>query len=257
MVDLNDLSIVVTIHDQDLLQLYEAEGKFAGFGVDVTYLFVGMGDAEAVRDRDNVVIARDLADNIEDHKYLVDFTAWYACIRNALPLRRFVCLLQYDVILSDSFARDTAGVFATRPEAVIGYSPVRLKDRNFIRDNMGAKPLFDACRDVYGLDAKAILKAYIAAGLDDLWPATNNVAMSHEALSDFVRWFTPLARRMGNVKPAGHAFERAIKLHSILSGRGNAYLPGVLEHYQLNSHETQDYASDVRSMYSKLTGKIG
>lgn len=252
----SDLSVVVTIHDQDLLLLYEQEGKFAALGAEVTFLFVGQGAVDKVADLPNVVVARDLPDNIEDHKYLVDFTAWYACVQNALPLNRYVCLLQYDVILSDGFAQATTQAFDAAPEGVIGYSPFPLSNRNFIRDNMGAKPLFDACHKVYGIDAKSVFKTYIRAGLDQNWPATNNVAMSKEALADFVRWFAPLGREMGNIKPAGHAFERAIKLFCILTGRQNLYLPEVLSHFQLNSHETQDYASDVAGAQDRLLGKL-
>jgi hypothetical protein len=204
----------------------------------------------------NVIVARDLSDNIEDYKYLVDFTAWYACIRNNLPLNRFVCLLQYDVILSDDFFQATRVQFEKSPDSVIGYAPVPLKDRNFIRDNMGAKPLFAACAKVYGIAAKSVLKTYTGAGMDKFWPATNNVAMSKAALVDFVRWFTPLGLEMGNVKPAGHAFERAIKLFCILTGRRNAYLPEVLSHFQLNSHQTQDFRTDVAGARKRLLGKL-
>lgn len=244
-----NLSVVVTIHDQDLLLAYEAERKFAGLNTPLTYLFVGSGPAEKVTALSNVIIARDLDDNIETHNYLVDFTSWYAVIHNHVPINRFVSLIQYDVSITPDFLEKSINGLREDPEAVLGYAPLSMKDRNFIRDNMGFEPLREACKTVYGIDINSLINSHIQLSEDKRWPTTNNVAMHRDTLKDFVRWFTPLAMHMGNQKPAGHAFERAIKLYCILSGRANIYLDDVLSHYQLNSHRTQDFNKD--------TGRLG
>ena len=44
---------------------------------------------------------------------------------------------------------------------------------------------------------------------------------------------------MGNLKYSGHAFERAIKIFSILNNIDNLYANDILIHYQLDSHKTQ------------------
>ena len=136
----------------------------------------------------------------------------------------------------------------------MGYAPVAMKDRNFIRDNMGYEPLKTACSAVYGIEIGPLLKSHMKLSGDKMWPTTNNVAMSRETLEDFVRWFTPLPMYMGNEKPVGHAFERAIKLYSILSGRGNCYVNDVLSHFQMNSHETQNFRKDT-SRLSRLLAR--
>lgn len=248
------LSLVVTIHDQDLLLAYESEGKFSKIAASILYLFVGLGDTDKIADLPNVVIARNLADNIENYKYLVDFTAWYAIVRNQIETCDYVALLQYDVSVSDDFIEESLAALNSNRDAIVGYVPLDMGDRNFIRQNMGYKPLELACREIYGIEIGRLLKAHIKLANDKKWPTTNNVAMHRQTLEDFVRWFTPLAMSMGNEKPVGHAFERAIKLYSILSGRGNSYLCDVLSHFQMNSHETQDFKKD-KGVFHRLLAK--
>ena len=77
------IGVVITIHDQELLLAYEAQKKFSGVGTPLTYMFVGSGPADKISTIPNVIIARNLPNNIEDHKYLVDFTSWYALVRKS------------------------------------------------------------------------------------------------------------------------------------------------------------------------------
>ncbi|MGR3733004.1 hypothetical protein [Pseudophaeobacter sp.] len=256
MLGQSNISILVTIHDQDLLLAYEAERKFAKQAVPTTYVFVGQGPTDKISHLENVVVARDLPDNIETHKYLVDFTSWYACVRNGIATGENVCLIQYDVSLAGDFASQSLAALERSPASVVGYSPVAMKDRNFIRDNMGYAPLRAACKAVYGLDIGPLLKTHMKLAEDKFWPATNNVAMQRKTLEDFVRWFTPLAMYMGNEKPVGHAFERAIKLFCVLTGRSNLYEPNVLSHFQMNSHETQDFEKDAGRLHKLLARNI-
>ena len=247
-------SVVVTIHDQDLLLAYESEGKFSKIESPVVYLFVGLGDTDKITDLSNVVIARNLAENIENYKYLVDFTAWYAIARNQIETCDYIALLQYDVSISEDFKEKSLTALDSNRDAIVGYVPLEMGDRNFIRQNMGFKPLEIACKKIYGIEISPLFKTHIKLARDKRWPATNNVAMHRHTLEDFVRWFTPLAMSMGNEKPVGHAFERAIKLYSILSSRGNVYLGDVLSHFQMNSHETQDFKKD-KSVFHRLLAK--
>jgi len=250
------VSVVVTIHDQSLLLEYEAQNKFGPIGQSLAYLFVGTGDVDKIKDMSNVVVARDLPDNIEDFKYLVDFTSWYACVRNNIVLGDYVCLIQYDVNLSPDFLSQSSELLEASPNSVLGYAPVAMKDRNFIRDNMGYAPLLEACKAVYGIDIGPLLKGNIKYADDKFWPATNNVAMRYDTLKDFVRWFTPIAMHMGNHKPVGHAFERAIKLYCILTGHPNIYAPDLLSHFQLNSHGTQDFSKDTNHLRKLLARNL-
>lgn len=251
--DAQNHQIVVTIHDQELLLQYEAAAKFAGQS-PVTYVFVGSGAVDELGCLGNVIVARDLADNIESMNYFVDFTSWYACARNRLTPNGLLSLIQYDVSITHDFSERTVQVMKDLPGGILGYCPVEMKNRNFIRDNVGYEPLRDACRNVYGLNIKSIFTTFQRSGIDRLWPATNNVCMHTDTLNDFVRWFTPIANAMGNQKSSGHAFERAIKLFAILSGRNTGYTNEVLDHFQLDSHGTQGLAKQTGRLHRLLIG---
>jgi hypothetical protein len=131
-----------------------------------------------------------------------------------------------------------------------------MTNRNFIRENMGYGPLKPAYSAVYGIEIGPLLKSHIRLSGDKMWPTTNNVAVFCETLEDFIRWFTPLAMHIGNEKSVGHAFERAIKLYCILSGWGNSYDNDVLSHFQMNSHETQDFRKDTSRLSCLLARNV-
>ena len=247
-----NIHLIITIHDQEILIDFEASNKFNKNNHPVTYIFVGNGKTDKLNNIDNLIIARNLNNNIEEYNYLVDFTSWYACIKNNIILNDYVCLLQYDVNISKDFGYQSYKLLIESPNSILGYAPVKMKNRNFTYDNMGYKPLFESIKSVYGLNIKKIFKDNIKLADDKNWPSTNNVAMHRDTLKDFVRWFTPVAFHMGNKKPVGHAFERAIKLYSILSGRQNIYAPDLLKHFQLNSHKTQDFITDNKQIQNLI-----
>ena len=130
---MSSICVVVTIHDQELLLEFEARKKFENLGDNYLYVFVGARPCDKIRDLENVIIARELADNLEKYNYLVDFTSWYACIRNAIDLAEYVCLIQYDVNLSRNFLDESQTILDAHPQSIVGYQPMLMSDRNFIK----------------------------------------------------------------------------------------------------------------------------
>ena len=73
-------------------------------------LFVGLNTLNKTIYPD-VIIVRDLQDNIEYEKSLLTFTAWYAIIKNDLfKDDEHLCLLEYDVKLSENFKEALASL---------------------------------------------------------------------------------------------------------------------------------------------------
>lgn len=244
------LSIYITVHDQDIVIDYEKSNKFSMLGNNYNYVFVGNRSTDKLNGIRNVIIARDLPDNIENYKYLVDFTAWYAIVKNNIVNSQYISLIQYDTSVSENFFTDTIEKMKQKPHSILGYVPHLMRDRNFIKDNMGFKPLRDSIKYVYNLDIMS-LKNSANWKKDKYWPSTNNICLSSEILSDFVSWFTPVAIEIGNVMPAGHAFERAIKFYCLINNIENIYARDTLRHFQLNSHQTQNFNREM-SDYSHI-----
>jgi hypothetical protein len=89
-------STFIFVHDQQIVLDYIAAGKFSDLP-DVKYVFLGMRPTEQIEHLPNVIIARDLPDNIEHFPNLVAWTGWYALVRNDLIKTELVNLFEYDV----------------------------------------------------------------------------------------------------------------------------------------------------------------
>jgi hypothetical protein len=89
-------STFIFVHDQQIVLDYIAAGKFHDLP-DVKYCFLGMRPTDRIEDLPNVIIARNLPDNIEHYPNLVAWTGWYALMRNGLIKTDIVNLFEYDV----------------------------------------------------------------------------------------------------------------------------------------------------------------
>jgi hypothetical protein len=89
-------STFIFVHDQQIVLDYLAAGKFSDLP-DVKYCFLGMRPTDRIEHLPNVIIARNLPDNIEHFPKLVAWTGWYALVRNDLITTHYVNLFEYDV----------------------------------------------------------------------------------------------------------------------------------------------------------------
>jgi len=89
-------STFIFVHDQQIVLDYLAAGKFSNLP-DVKYCFLGMRPTDRIEHLPNVIIARNLPDNIEHFPKLVAWTGWYALVRNDLIKTDLVNLFEYDV----------------------------------------------------------------------------------------------------------------------------------------------------------------
>lgn len=247
------LDVVITVHDQQIVLDFEQHGKYGNLP-KYTYAFVGARDCEKIRHLPNVVIVRELPDNIEQHKNLVDFTAWYAFVRNGLIGSEFVALLQYDTAISPRFYEQTLARLTREPEKVLGYQKWPILDANFIENNVGAAPLADALRSAYAVDLRRLVSRHVEDRGDIGWPSSNNLAMSAKVLSDYVSWFSPMIELLGPNLYSGHSVERSIKVFCILRGVEAIYAPQLAHHYQLNSHGTQGFSVDFQAEIMRVAG---
>lgn len=89
-------STFIFVHDQQIVLDYIAAKKFSDLP-DVKYCFLGQRPTDRIEHLSNVIIARDLPDNIEHFPNLVAWTGWYALVRNDLIKTDLVNLFEYDV----------------------------------------------------------------------------------------------------------------------------------------------------------------
>jgi hypothetical protein len=94
----------IFVHDQQIVLDYIAADKFHDLP-DVKYCFLGQRDVDQIEHLDNVIIARNLPNNIEHLPNLVAWTGWYAVLRNGLITADYVNLFEYDVNISDTWTQ--------------------------------------------------------------------------------------------------------------------------------------------------------
>jgi len=226
-----ELQCFIVIHDKVLIQKCEREGRF-NYLPNYNYLFVGGGDVSGLESADNVIIARNLPDNIEHFPNLLSFTGWYAVSRNSLARTPFVALLEYDIEITKEFAEKTLCTLK-ETRAIVGYVSFALSHPMY----MHATPwLIPAVRKMHGIDLPDLVEKHLAAGKADQWTRSTNAAMSAEDLHAFVDWFLPMTPMFRDDPIGAHVHERTFPIFCMINEMCNHLISGVLEHTQNRSH---------------------
>jgi hypothetical protein len=228
----------ITVHNQDIVLKNEEFQKYSNL-TKYRYVFVGNNDTSKITNLNNVIFAKNYEDNIEHLHYFLDFTSWYLIIKNNLIETDLVSLIQYDTDITPSFESETIKNLNSDLNLIVGYVPYSILSCDFLDCCNGTELLSNSLMNVYNLKVYDVVNEYVVKTSDTLWPSSNNIATTKSTLEKFINWFEPIVYDMGNFKYSSHAFERAIKIFSIVNNIDNSYVNDVLIHYQLDSHKTQ------------------
>jgi hypothetical protein len=114
-----------------------------------------------------------------------------------------------------------------------GYVPVRLTNPMYLH----ATPwLITSLSTTYGIDVSNLVREHLARGEVDRWTATSNHALCVGDLAAFVDWFLPLSEVFRDDPLGSGVHERAVPVFCLVCGIADRYVPGVLDHYQVESH---------------------
>lgn len=105
----DDLEVFVIAHDPLIIEELEAKNHFSLLP-NYRYILVGDDDRYANSDFQcpaKSIVAQLLPNNIEEHKHLLAFTAWYAIAKNNLANAEMVSILEYDVDVDRHFYQCT------------------------------------------------------------------------------------------------------------------------------------------------------
>jgi len=93
----NNIDYFIICHNQEII-IDQLSKNIAQKLPNCKFLLVGDGATDQIKQYDSqVIICRDLSDNLEEHPYLCSFTAWYAVVKNGLYQNNNICLLEYDI----------------------------------------------------------------------------------------------------------------------------------------------------------------
>jgi hypothetical protein len=187
----------------------------------VTFILVGNKvDIPMGLDTSEIIIPLTLPNNIEKHKTLLTFTAWYALAKNRLVKTPNVGIFEYDTIFnSDPYEINF------KPGTIYGALKRDLPEWLFL----DCIPFFKNLLKPMQLDIANTLK---------YWSATSNLIMPDYFLSEFTEWYMQFIPKILENANHPHFHERAINVFAANYGYHIEILP-YLEHIMCNSHKIQ------------------
>jgi len=163
------VQIVFICHDEESVQTVLPYGH--------PILLVG---DKTVTKTDKMIVVRDLLNHIEHIPKLLTFTAWYAIVKNNLFKEYdFLCLLEWDAVLEDSFESNLKALCATDVHAI-----------SFMESGL--------CDLLADLNTKVFFKFLNEKGFTyadvfsiQTWGISSNQCLRRSLLEEFVEWYYP------------------------------------------------------------------
>jgi len=223
----------IICHDQNLILEFIKNKKFKSLP-NCTFLFVGNSDCELIADFANVIICNNLEDNIEDEPLLCSFTGWYAVSKNNLSNSGYVCLLEHDVEIIDSFHENNVKRIEKEKADIYGYLEQPLDD-TFSKST----PWLEIYTNKkFEIDVDDFLKTF--AESETHWMSTTNFLIKRNVLDEFVHWFHKHSENFSNDKLGSYMHERMLFVYCVLYEIKKQMISNVLLHHQKCSHGIKD-----------------
>ena len=190
-------------------------------------LFVGNNEiTDEYISNPKIIIARSLRDHIESNAKLLTFTGWFAIARNNLfSSYEHICIIEYDLILNDSFIGDLTEILTeSNPDVVSFENPI---SEFFLQDVK-----LEVIQDF-------LINKEIDKGITDgmIWHTSTNHCIRRSILCDFVDWYIPdcfmLSR--SDYKNLSWYHERLFAVYLKYKNIDTTVLEGPI-HQQLQSH---------------------
>jgi hypothetical protein len=216
----------VVCHDQDIIIDSLQKNKFSAL-TNYKFMFVGNKPTNLIDGIKNVIICNSLEFNIENYPKLCSFTAWYAVSKNNLSKKKYCCLLEYDVELSQDFHEKNLNAISNAD--VCSYSIELIDDPIFSKST----PWLDVFFKKYNINTSKIYE-------EKFWHCTTNFIVRNDILEKFNNWFYEIASMFKDCDLGSYMHERMINVYCILNEIKIEYIKNKLKHFQLCSHKKED-----------------
>jgi GR25 family glycosyltransferase involved in LPS biosynthesis len=198
---------------------------------DATIIFVGdQAIDEDTRAVPNLIVARELPDNIESEKKLLTFTAWYAIIKNNLFMdNEYICILENDVLLSGTFMKDLQIATTASENDLITFCHGSSCFYADIKIN-----ILEDCLKIKELDFETMKSNLVKKG----WYPSTNQCIKRNVLNDFIDWYYPfcLYIKMRHEEKFSWYHERFFSVYLHNMNKEVKFMHG-LQHLSNKSHE--------------------
>lgn len=198
-------------------------------------LFVGNGANNKIKQYNSkITICKNLNVNIEEYPLLCSFTGWYAIAKNSLNSSNKICLLEYDIDITNKFHSSNQAYINTS-NTVVAYNKTLLHHYVFYKST----PWLEiALKQVYNIKLIELLNNELKNIY--YWPTSTNYLLDLTILKSFVDWFIPMAEIFQHHPLGSYVHERAFFIYCVLNGIEIKYNLNCCEHKQLASHNNHD-----------------
>jgi len=224
----------IFVHDENIILDYINVNKFSNIK-NLKYVFVGNNGTDKIKHLDNVIICRDLPNNLENYPKLTSFTGWYALWKNNLIKSDVVNLFEYDVNLSSDIESHINFNFGLGYN-IIGYIPLLISDTNFIGQPQWISNLRLSLEKNYNVNLDNHVNSLPN---DKIITVTSNHSFTVNSFNEYMKWIEPMIDDIKISNFSGHEVERSISVFYLLKNISYVFLPNLLYHFQFDSHDTQ------------------
>ena len=220
--DSNNNAIIFICHNNESI-----EKVIDKIEMDNVYLMIVSFNEinEIYQNHPKILLAKNYPNNIEDEKELLTLTAWYCISKNDLFLdKEHLCLLEYDVILEESFIPQVNEICMNNNVDVISFlfSNICLEwetKRNILEPFINKKNMnYPNDRNYY-------------------WMPTTNQCIRRKIIDEFVDWYYPDCHLIKNSDSGffSHYHERLFSYFIKENSKMITFIKG-LSHLFLGSH---------------------
>jgi hypothetical protein len=229
---MKNIESFIFIHNQELLLDCINNNKFNQLP-NLKYVFLGLGDTSKLSNINNIIICKDLIDNIEEYPKLTSYTGWYAIWKNKLYSAEYINLFEYDIDLHSDF-NTILTTNITNDIKIIGYIPINIHEGSFIKNEGVSGDIKKSILKNYNIDVDKLINSY---PIDSVVSITSNHTFENKIFENYMKWMIPIEKDIKNGDKAGHQVERSIILYYLINNVPAGIIPNILRHYQLNSHQ--------------------
>jgi hypothetical protein len=248
-IDISDDTLCETfifIHDQDLILHFEENNKFQSL-YTYRYVFLGNKDIDKISHMDNVIIARNYEDNLEDYPLFTSYTGWYLLWKHRLIKTKYVNLFEYDIELDKNFSVIQSKILFEGIQ-MMGYVPFPMNNYHFVNNPDWNEHILPLISKIYKFDVRSYVQKLLRQNQNAFWSSTSNTTFRVDIFDEYMRWFQPIAQKIKDTKTCGHAHERSITYFSFVKNKKLALTNNLLKHYQMDSHKTQGHFVDSNAI---------
>jgi hypothetical protein len=198
------------------------------------YKILLVGNQNNNTEYQNLIQCSQLEYNIENYPLLCSFTGWYAVAKNFADSYKKVCLLEYDVQITDQFDKINQR-YNNMNNSIVSYDKTLLHHYVFYKST----PWLEiALKKVYNIQLIELLNSKMKNIV--YWPVSTNHMLDMSTLISFIDWFMPMAELFKNDKLGSYVHERAFFIYCVLNDIRIEFSLNNLKHYQLCSHNNDD-----------------